>query len=73
MAGPVGERMTPADLSYLSQHDLRTHFGLGNYTGPVDVEVRMPGGSVWRWRGQPTDRMLTLTLDDDAAAAGSRP
>ncbi|HZA37033.1 MAG TPA: CRTAC1 family protein [Vicinamibacterales bacterium] len=45
--------------SYLSQHDLRTHFGLGNYTGPVDVEVRMPGGRVWGWRGQPTDRMLT--------------
>jgi hypothetical protein len=59
--------------SYLSQHDLRTHFGVGNYTGPVDVEVRMPGGRVWRWRGQPTDRMLTLTLDDDASAAGSRP
>ena len=30
--------------SYLSQSDLRAYFGLGTYSGPVDVEVRMPGG-----------------------------
>jgi hypothetical protein len=50
--------------SYLSQHDLRAHYGLGSYGGPVDVEVRMPGGATWRWRGQPVDRMLELTLND---------
>jgi enediyne biosynthesis protein E4 len=48
--------------SYLSQHDLRTHFGLGNYSGPVDVEVRMPGGKTWRWQNQPVDRVLTLEV-----------
>ena len=50
--------------SYLSQNDLRTYFGLGSYGGSVDVEVRMPGGRTWRWRGQPIDRVITLTLDD---------
>ena len=30
--------------SYLSQSDLRAYFGLGDHAGPVDVEVRMPGG-----------------------------
>ena len=50
--------------SYLSQHDLRAHFGLGAYNGPIDVEVRMPGGAVSRWRAQPIDRIVTLTLPD---------
>ena len=48
--------------SYLSQHDLRAHFGLGTYSGPVDVEVRMPGGKAWRWQNQPVDRVLTLEV-----------
>ncbi len=30
--------------SYLSQSDLRAYFGLGDHAGPVDVDVRMPGG-----------------------------
>ena len=49
--------------SYLSQNDLRQFFGLGAYTGPVNVEVRMPGGATWHWQGQPIDRMLKLPLD----------
>jgi hypothetical protein len=47
--------------SYLSQHDLRAQFGLGSYDGAIDVEVRMPGGGISRWRAQPIDRILTLT------------
>ncbi|PYR75371.1 MAG: hypothetical protein DMF86_15510 [Acidobacteria bacterium] len=50
--------------SYLSQGDLRAYYGLGSYAGVVDVEVRMPGGKTWRWRGQPIDRLLELTLDE---------
>jgi enediyne biosynthesis protein E4 len=50
--------------SYLSQSDLRTYFGLGSYSGTLDIEVRMPGGRTWRWRGQPVDRLVKLTLDD---------
>jgi len=48
---------------YLSQNDLRAFYGLGAYTGAVNVEVRMPGGATWRWQGQPIDRVLKLTLD----------
>jgi hypothetical protein len=36
--------------SYLSQNDLRAYYGLGSYSGLVDVEVKMPGGRIWRWR-----------------------
>jgi hypothetical protein len=49
---------------YLSQNDLRAFYGLGAFTGAVDVEVRMPGGATWRWQAQPIDRVLKLTLDD---------
>jgi len=37
-------------------------FGLGTFAGPIDVEVRMPGGAVSRWRNQPVDRLLKLEL-----------
>jgi hypothetical protein len=50
--------------SYLSQSDLRAYFGLGSYDGPVDVEVRMPGGRTWRWSRQSPDRLLKLKLND---------
>jgi hypothetical protein len=48
--------------SYLSQSTLVAHFGLGSFGGPIDVEVRMPGGAVSRWRAQPVDRVLTLEV-----------
>ena len=48
--------------SYLSQSDLRAYFGLGALAGPVDVEVRMPGGDRWRWQGLPADRIHELVL-----------
>ncbi len=50
--------------SYLSQNDLRAYYGLGSYSGPVDLEVRMPGGATWRWHQQPIDRLNKLTLTD---------
>ncbi len=50
--------------SYLSQNDLRAHFGLGSWTGPVDVEVRMPGGRRWQWHALASDRLQVLTLSD---------
>ncbi len=49
--------------SYLSQNDLRPHFGLGAYAGPLEVEVRMPGGRRWTWSGLAADRLHVLTLD----------
>jgi hypothetical protein len=52
--------------SYLSQGDLRAFFGLGEFSGTVDVEVRLPGGARWRWQGLRSDRHLVLDLTDDA-------
>jgi hypothetical protein len=53
--------------SYLSQSDLRPSFGLGDYSGPVTVEVRMPGGRRWSWKGLGVDRLHTLELSEAAA------
>ena len=49
--------------SYLSQSDLRAHFGLGASAGPVNVEVRLDQAR-WRWTGLPVDRYTTLVLRD---------
>src|SRR5262249_39913244 len=48
--------------SYLSQNDLRAHFGLGPFSATVDVDVQMPGGRQWHWKGLSIDRYTTLTL-----------
>ena len=58
---------------YLSQSDLRASFGLGNYSGAVDVEVRMPGGARWRWRGLSGDRPHVLELPESARVAQTGP
>jgi hypothetical protein len=55
--------------SYLSQSDLRPYFGLGSYAGPVDVEVRLPGGARWRWSGLPADRLHDLVLSPSQGAS----
>jgi hypothetical protein len=53
--------------SFLSQNDLRAYFGLGTYAGPVDVEIRMPGGRRWAWKQLPADRLHRLVLSESAA------
>jgi hypothetical protein len=50
--------------SFLSQNDLRAYFGLGDYAGPIDVEIRLPGGQRWEWKQLPGDRLHVLTLSD---------
>ena len=52
--------------SFLSQNDLRAYFGLGDYAGAVDVEIRMPGGRRWEWKHLPSDRLHVLTLSESA-------
>jgi hypothetical protein len=59
--------------SYLSQSDLRAYFGLGDYAGPVAVEVRMPGGRRWRWQGLAGDRLHVLELSESARVAPAGP
>jgi hypothetical protein len=53
--------------SFLSQNDLRAYFGLGDYAGLVDVEIRMPGGRRWAWKQLPSNRLHLLTLTESAA------
>ena len=53
--------------SFLSQNDLRAFVGLGDYAGPVDVEIRLPGGRRWGWKQLPSDRLHQLTLSESAS------
>jgi hypothetical protein len=53
--------------SFLSQNDLRSSVGLGDYAGPVDVQIRMPGGRRWEWKQLPSDRLHLLTLSESAS------
>jgi enediyne biosynthesis protein E4 len=46
--------------SYISQNDLRVHFGLGRTTRVEAVLVRWPSGAVERWSDIPADQILTL-------------
>jgi hypothetical protein len=45
--------------SYLSQSDLRIHFGLGEAT-TADLEIYWPSGVVDRLSGVPVDRVITV-------------
>ena len=53
--------------SYLSQNDLRAHFGLGKRGDPVDISVEIPGEGKWEWRNTPVDQIVSLTINDDHA------
>ena len=46
--------------SYISQNDLRVHFGLGAATRVDRLEVRWPNGLVEQWRDLPADRVHRL-------------
>ena len=47
--------------SYISQNDLRVHFGLGRTARVEGVLVRWPSGVVEQWSDIPADQVLTLT------------
>jgi hypothetical protein len=47
--------------SYISQNDLRVHFGLGGFAAVDRVQVRWPSGREEEWAGVAADRILTLT------------
>ncbi|MGI8782295.1 MAG: CRTAC1 family protein [Acidobacteriota bacterium] len=46
--------------SYISQNDLRIHFGLGNVTLVDRLEVRWPNGLEEEWTGLPVDQIVNL-------------
>jgi enediyne biosynthesis protein E4 len=47
--------------SYLSQNDLRVHFGLDGATVVDRLDVRWPNGRDEHWQGLAADRLQTLT------------
>jgi enediyne biosynthesis protein E4 len=46
--------------SYLSQNDLRLHFGLGSVTRIDSVEVRWPSGKIETLKDVPADKIYTI-------------
>jgi hypothetical protein len=60
-AGTLGlTRFVRSGSSYLSQEDMRLHFGLGVATRADSVEVRWPDQSVTRLSNVPADRILVV-------------
>ncbi len=47
--------------SYISNSDIRVHFGLGATSQIQHIEVRWPSGLVERFRNVPVDSIVTLT------------
>jgi hypothetical protein len=58
--------------SYISQNDLRVHFGLGAANGVERLEVRWPNGLREEWRGLDGDRIHTLREGDGRKVDSSR-
>ncbi len=58
--------------SYISQNDLRVHFGLGDSPRVDRIEVRWPSGLVEAWTDVQADRILPLT-EGTGAPAGKGP
>jgi hypothetical protein len=60
----TGERTQRRDVragsSYLSQNDLRAHFGLGAATSVDRLEVRWPSGRTETVTGIPADQIVTI-------------
>ena len=50
--------------SYLSQSDLRAHFGLGTTAAVTSLEIRWPGGHVDRFTDVPVDRVILVKEGD---------
>jgi hypothetical protein len=55
--------------SYISQNDLRAHFGLGAATRVDRLWVRWPNGLEEEWRDMPADQILTLREGSGRKAA----
>jgi hypothetical protein len=47
--------------SYLSQNDLRLHFGLGTATTIDSIEIQWPSGTRQSLKAQPVNRIIPIT------------
>jgi hypothetical protein len=59
-AGQRLVREVQSGSSYLSQNDLRAHFGLGGATGAERVEIRWPGGATETVEGLRANHIITI-------------
>ncbi|HET6899281.1 MAG TPA: CRTAC1 family protein, partial [Vicinamibacteria bacterium] len=60
-AGPLTlTRVVQSGTSYISQDDMRRHFGLGPATQAESVEVKWPDGTVSRLQNVKADRQLDI-------------
>jgi hypothetical protein len=57
--------------SYISNNDMRLHFGLGSATKANRIEVRWPNGNNERFPGGSVDRFLTLIEGQGQSPNGS--
>ena len=58
-AGVRQRRQRRSASSYLSSHDPRLHFGLGDATH-ADLEIQWPDGTVQLLNGIPADQILRV-------------
>ena len=60
--------------SYISQNDLRVHFGLGKAERVEKVTVRWPAGGEESWSGLKADRFVELVEGEGKGeASGQKP
>jgi hypothetical protein len=57
--------------SYISNNDMRLHFGLGNSIEIDRIEVRWPNGNIETFPGGSLDRFVTLTEGRGTIPTGS--
>jgi len=61
--GEILTRQVPGSVGEGNQNDLTMHFGLGSHSGPVDLEIFWPGGTVTEITGVLVDDTYTYTPD----------
>jgi hypothetical protein len=65
----AGDRTQASEVrsggSYLSQSDLRLHFGLGAATHVDSIEILWPDGSLQRKESVPVDRVISVTQSSE--------
>jgi len=60
-AGPLAlQRVVQSGTSYLSQDDMRAHFGLGKATQADSVEVRWPDGTTTKLESVKANRIVEV-------------
>ncbi len=59
-AGLTQSRLVQSGASYLSQNEMRQHFGLAGAVAAERIEIQWPGGGVTALRDVPANRLLVV-------------